>query len=93
MNKLTEGCTLISWVASLLGKRLVEHGCCQEHDLFYEQGGSWKIKIWVDWLLTKCVIDINGGGLFAVAKGVIGFVIVTLNPYAHIVWHTKFLED
>lgn len=97
MSGLTEGCTLISWLASLFGLRLREHGCCQEHDLFYEQGGSWKTKVWVDFLLSKCVFLKNTrdgvGALPALGKAVLGFLIVSLNPYAHIVWHTEFLED
>ena len=92
MSKMTEGCTLISWLASLANHILREHGCCQEHDLFYEQGGSFLTKVWVDWKLAQCVHAINGGGLIGVVKGWLGFVVVTFNPYAHVVWRRKVPE-
>ena len=92
MSKMTEGCTLISWLASLANHILREHGCCQEHDLFYEQGGSFWTKVWVDWKLAQCVHAINGGGVKGAAKGVLGFVVVMLNPYAYVVWQRKAPE-
>jgi hypothetical protein len=92
MSKLTEGCTLISWLASLADHILREHGCCQEHDLFYEQGGSFWTKVWVDWKLAQCVHAINGRGVRGSFKGTLGFLVVTLNPYAHIVWLRKTPE-
>ena len=92
MSKMTEGCTLISWLASLANHILREHGCCQEHDLFYEQGGSFWTKAWVDWKLAQCVHAINGGGLMGVIKGGLGFIVVTFNPYAHVVCLWKAAE-
>lgn len=29
--------------------------CCQEHDLFYEQGGGWRNKWFADRLLRECM--------------------------------------
>lgn len=92
MSTLTQGCTLISWLASLAKHVLREHRCCQEHDLFYEQGGSFLTKIWVDWKLAQCVCIINGSGVLGAFKGAVGFLVVSLNPYAHIVWRRKVPE-
>lgn len=93
MSTLTEGCTLVSWIASLAKHTLREHRCCQEHDLFYEQGGSFLTKVWVDWKLAQCVYSINGNGLVGALKGGLGFIVVTLNPYAHMVWLRKYSEN
>lgn len=86
MNPLTQGCTLISWLASLLGIDLPEEGCCNEHDLFYEQGGSIRTKFFADWLLAVCVFRINGGGAAGLGKASLGWIVVTVNPYAWITW-------
>ena len=61
MSTLTKGCTLISWLAGLLKIALLEEGCCNEHDLFYDQGGSLRTKIFADWLLAKCVVAFPHG--------------------------------
>lgn len=86
MSALTKGCTLISWLASLLGIVLREEGCCGEHDLFYEQGGSVWTKFFADWLLATCVFRINGGGWLGAGKAALGWVVVTFNPYAWVTW-------
>lgn len=86
MTALTRGCTLISWLAALLKIILPEEGCCDEHDLFYEQGGSIRIKFFADWLLAKCVYRINGGGWLGASKAALGWVVVTFNPYAWVAW-------
>lgn len=82
MTPLTKGCTLISWLASLARIVLPEEGCCQEHDLFYEQGGTLRTKIFADWLLAACVARVNPGlpGLF---KSGLGLVVLSVNPYSY----------
>ena len=85
-NDFTKGCTGVSWVARLIGVELPEEGCCDEHDLFYEQGGSLRTKLFADWLLTKCVYRKNGQTVWATAKAALGFTVVSCNPYAIITW-------
>ena len=82
MNPLTKGCTLITWLASLLGIKLPEEGCCHEHDLFYVQGGTLRTKIFADWLLAKCVVRINPG-LPGLAKAGLGLLVLSVNPYSY----------
>jgi len=86
MSKLTRGCTLISWLAGLFSLTLQEEGCCGEHDLFYEQGGSIRVKFFADWKLAGCVYLVNGGGLAGFWKAAMGWIVVTFNPYAWVVW-------
>ena len=93
MKSFTEGCTVISWLASKFNKILREHGCCLEHDLFYEQGGSIFLKIWVDILLSKCVVKINDNYTVGLLKATVGFIVLSVNPYTYIVWYSTSLED
>lgn len=85
-NSFTKGCTGTSWAARLIGVELPEEGCCEEHELFYEQGGSFRTKLFADWLLTKCVYRKNGEDIFATLKAGLGFIVVSLNPHAIITW-------
>ena len=32
-------------------------GCCDEHDLFYEQGGGRKDRAFADRILRRCIAD------------------------------------
>lgn len=88
MSTLTKGCTLISWIAGLLKIVLPEEGCCNEHDLFYEQGGTLRTKIFADWLLAKCVVAINGGWR-GWAKAGVGLLVLSLNPYSYFVFFRR----
>ena len=37
------------------GRKLAFTGCCDEHDLFYEQGGTPKVRAFADRLLRECI--------------------------------------
>lgn len=37
------------------GRKLSFTGCCDEHDLFYEQGGSRKDRAFADKILRECI--------------------------------------
>lgn len=86
MSALTKGCTLLSWLASKFGIILREEGCCGEHDLFYEQGGSIMVKFFADWKFSVCVYLVNGGGMAGFAKAALGWAVVSFNPYAWVTW-------
>ena len=82
VNKLTQGCTVLSYVAGLFNYKLKEEDCCDEHDLAYEQGGSLADKIYSDYKLARCVIKRNGlfiGGV----KSLLGLVALTILPYPY----------
>ena len=38
-------------------RRLTFTGCCDEHDLFYEQGGTGKDRAFADKVLRLCIAD------------------------------------
>ena len=73
-------------MARLIGVELPEEKCCDEHDLFYEQGGSFRTKLFADRLLTRCVYEKNGSTILAGIKAGLWFVVVSVNPYAIITW-------
>ena len=51
-----DGCTVLSGVhLKLFGVDMPFRGCCDEHDLFYEQGGGWRDRWLADRLLRECV--------------------------------------
>jgi hypothetical protein len=87
IDKFQEGCTGISWIVALWGKKLPGHECCDEHDLAYEQGGSisWKLKM--DLKLARCIHAKNGGGIVGKLKAAGAWLAVTINPYPYIVWN------
>lgn len=41
------------WVRK--GNKLAFTGCCDEHDLFYEQGGNWRDRAFADRILRQCI--------------------------------------
>ena len=82
VNKLTQGCTVLSYIAGLFGYTLKEEDCCDEHDLAYEQGGSLYGKVQADYRLAKCVIKRNGW-LIGSVKSLLGLVALTILPYPY----------
>lgn len=82
VNKLTQGCTVLSYVAGLFNYKLKEEDCCDEHDLIYEQGGSLADKIKGDYKLARCVIKRNGWFIGSV-KSLLGLVALTILPYPY----------
>lgn len=78
---LTAGCTGLSYLLSLLGFDTPGEYCCDEHDVAYEQGGTWTWKFAVDLRFFRCIR--SGVGLPA---AIIGWAVVTLNPYAYWAW-------
>lgn len=82
VNKLTQGCTVLSYVAGLFNYKLKEEDCCDEHDLIYEQGGSLVDKIKGDYKLARCVIKRNGWFVGGV-KSLLGLVALTVLPYPY----------
>ena len=52
-----DGCTVLTAMhLRLFGIDMPCRGCCDEHDLFYEQGGGWRDRWLADRLLRECVI-------------------------------------
>lgn len=84
--KLQDGCTVISFIAALFGRRLSGHACCDEHDLAYEQGGTWSWKWTMDARLARCIAAKNGGGAWGWTKAVVAWSFVTFVPYSYVVW-------
>lgn len=39
------------------GRKLAFSPCCDDHDLFYEQGGSWRDRAFADKILRRCIRD------------------------------------
>lgn len=53
-----DGCTVLTALhLRLFGLDMPFRGCCDEHDLFYEQGGSRRDRAFADKLLLRCVSD------------------------------------
>ena len=49
-DKNGDGCTVLSGLhLRLFGIDMPFRGCCDEHDLFYEQGGGWRDR----WLAAR----------------------------------------
>lgn len=54
------GCNVITpFHQRFLGRDLIIRPCCDEHDLFYEQGGSWRNRAFADKILRCCVRDMG----------------------------------
>lgn len=52
------GCNVLTPLhLKLFGIDMPFRGCCDEHDLFYEQGGTWKDRAFADMVLRQCVRD------------------------------------
>ena len=81
MSKFTAGCTGLSFILSRLGFDTPGEYCCDEHDAAYEQGGTWRWKLTVDARFFRCVR--RGVNIWAAA---LGWLVVTLNPYAYWAW-------
>jgi len=88
-SDIRDGCTVVSFMAKFIKRTLVEEPCCEEHDLFYEQGGGIGQKYRADIQFAKCVVRAHGGSVKGYAKAVLGFIVVSLNPYAFIAWNFK----
>lgn len=57
--------TLARWINKYIrragdGRNLAFTACCDEHDLFYEQGTFWPGKTWKDWPGRKAAGDMRG---------------------------------
>lgn len=87
VKKFQEGCTGISWIVGAFGRKLPGHECCDEHDVAYIQGGSWKFKAQMDARLAKCIAKKNGNGVVGWVKAILAYSAVTFFPYAYFVWH------
>lgn len=83
LKRFQYGCTGISW---FFKNPLPEHFCCEEHDLAYDQGGSLLFKLQMDKKLVDCIFKKNGSGLIGFIKAIGAWLVVTVNPYAYIVW-------
>ena len=81
MSEFTAGCTGLSFILSRLGLNTPGEYCCDEHDVAYEQGGTWRWKLTVDAHFFGCVR--KGVNIWA---AVAGWLMVTLNPYAYWAW-------
>ena len=63
----TDGCSgkmdaIARWVNKYIrragdNRPLAFTGCCDEHDLFYDQGGSWRDRAFADRILRQCIRD------------------------------------
>lgn len=50
------GCNVLSPLArALLGRDVKFRICCDEHDLFYDQGGDRRDRAYADKLLRECI--------------------------------------
>lgn len=89
LQKFQYGCTGISW---LFKKMLPGHTCCEEHDVAYDQGGTISWKFQVDAKLVRCIYVKNMeklgklGYVVAPVKAGFAWLVVTLFPYAYVVW-------
>ena len=55
MDRLARWWSRTFFKAEGKGRKLAFTGCCDEHDLFYEQGGSRKDRCFADQILRRCI--------------------------------------
>lgn len=58
-NTIVDGCSgKISWLwRKVKGNGPAFEYCCDEHDLFYDQGGGWRERLFADRLLRDCMLE------------------------------------
>ena len=81
LDEFRQGCTGVSWIYHLRGKKAPGEICCDEHDLAYEQGGSLAFKRKMDRKLYRC-LRAHG---YPVWAGV-AWAVVALSPYSYFAW-------
>jgi hypothetical protein len=86
MEKFQQGCTGVSWIFRALGRKAPAEWCCDEHDVAYNQGGSWKWKIYQDAKLARCIFDGNEDKIAGFVRALGAWLAVTFLPYPYIVW-------
>lgn len=92
VNKLTDGCTVLSYIANKFGYRLKEEDCCVEHDEVYEKGGSLYDKVVADYKLAKCVYNRNTP-LLGLAKASLGFIALSVLPYPYKAFRANWVNE
>lgn len=89
MDKFQQGCTGVSYVAGLIGRKIEVEGCCDEHDAEYEQGGSLADKVRSDWHLAKCLYKGSSNKAVGAIRAGGALILTTFFPYAYGAWKRR----
>lgn len=86
LKKFQQGCTGVSWIFRELGRVAPAEWCCDEHDVAYDQGGSWLWKVQHDAKLARCIFNGSENKIMGLGRALGAWLAVTLLPYPYIVW-------